>query len=266
MKNKVLNYLILVLVANIALVNAMDKPPSKGLFSQLKDAFSSKLTPEKATQKLSSLIDGKSEDIKLKTVESLLAQGANKEIRNAQGKTILMRAVEAKNSPVVAFLLQNGANPKSGPLLAQAALNNDINIVRKLITAGADVNATDQGGLSPLYYAANEKNPEIIKLLLTADADVNIKTPSGNTPLHIVLMATDYSTVYPHETRGEIIEALLARGADVTIANEDKKTPAMLLKGTKYGPALRGIQPEITLDDTSRKLLEEMQNKNKGKK
>jgi ankyrin repeat protein len=262
MKKLIANYLMIFLVASMAAAYAMDKPAeSKSIFSKIKSSF--KLTPEEATQKLRALIDKKSEDITFKKVEPLVAAGANIEVQSSQGKTILIRAVEEDNSPLVAFLLKNGADAKVGALLAKAALNGSAPIVKQLIKAGADINEKDNN-FTALYYATDILKPELVGMLLDAGANPNIQAPeTGNTPLHAISEERQYR-VYSPEKRDEIISLLVANGADVTIANKRGKTPAMLLRGTKQ-EALLKIPQNVKYDETSLKLLEQMQ-KGKGRK
>lgn len=243
-------------------MHGMDRP---SVFSKIKEVFSRKLTPEQATQKLRSLIDAKSEDIELKKVESLIAFGADKEVKNDQDKTILQRAVEANNSPLVTFLLKNGADPKVGALVAKAAFNRNFNMVKELNDAGADINAKDEHRLTALYYAVDDVKPEVVRMLLSAGANPNVQTRSGTTPLHSIIQKPEHRSLYPPEIRDEIILLLLQNGADITIANNQGKTPAMLLKGTKHEARLR-VPRKTILDETSLKLLEEMQNKGKERK
>jgi len=51
---------------------------------------------------------------------------------------------------------------------------------------GADVNAKDEGGWTPLHQAAWNGRKEIVELLITKGADVNTKDMSGRTPLDLV--------------------------------------------------------------------------------
>ena len=48
---------------------------------------------------------------------------------------------------------------------------------------GADVNANDDQGNPPLFWAILEANPEIVQLLVEAGADVNATDERGNPPL-----------------------------------------------------------------------------------
>ncbi len=76
----------------------------------------------------------------------------------------------------VKMLLDSGASPdmknKDGvPILALASARKDpegINVVRTLVAAKADINATDAKGQSALFYAARQGNKEIVHFLLTS--------------------------------------------------------------------------------------------------
>ena len=52
-----------------------------------------------------------------------------------------------------------------------------------LITAGADVNARDAGGMTPLHYTALGGHKEIAELLIAKGANMNTKNAEGKTPL-----------------------------------------------------------------------------------
>jgi ankyrin repeat protein len=60
-------------------------------------------------------------------------------------------------------------------------------IVELLIDAGADVNAKDKWGFTPLHEAAVNGQKEVAELLIAKGADVNVKIVSGpnqgSTPL-----------------------------------------------------------------------------------
>ena len=66
--------------------------------------------------------------------------------------------------------------------LLQASRKNDSEQVKKLIKAGADVNARDENGYTPLLFAAFWGYTEIVEKLIKAGADVNGKSDFGDTP------------------------------------------------------------------------------------
>jgi len=59
----------------------------------------------------------------------------------------------------------------------------NIEAVKQHLAAGADVNAKDSVGWTPLHCAAFNAEKEIVELLIAAGADVNAKDNRGKTPL-----------------------------------------------------------------------------------
>ena len=67
-----------------------------------------------------------------------------------------------------------------------AAANDDLELVRALIKAGANVTLKNQFGTSALTEAAIIGSAPIIDALLKAGADPNTRNPEGETPLMAV--------------------------------------------------------------------------------
>ncbi len=80
---------------------------------------------------------------------------------------------------------QRGGVGNSGWDLYKASGKGNINEVRKLIELGAPVNYTspNTNNGTPLYISAQTNQIEILKLLLTAGADVNKQNGDGRTPI-----------------------------------------------------------------------------------
>ena len=60
-----------------------------------------------------------------------------------------------------------------------AAYEGNIEAVKQHIADGADVNAENQHGWTPLLFASANGHKEIVELLIGAGADVNAKVVSG---------------------------------------------------------------------------------------
>jgi len=69
--------------------------------------------------------------------------------------------------------------------LHSAAAGRHIEVCRVLIAAGADVNATQRHGFTPLHAAAQHGDVELVELLLSAGADPSAVTDDGASPADI---------------------------------------------------------------------------------
>jgi ankyrin repeat protein len=87
-------------------------------------------------------------------------------------------------------------------------------MVRFLLDAGADPNATSNKGWNALIPASRNGFTKIIRILVEAGADVNCKTDQGRTALMIAAFWGDQDTV----------RALLDAGADVNKQDMDGDT------------------------------------------
>ena len=88
--------------------------------------------------------------------------------------------------------------------------------IEKLIAAGADVNAENRDGVTPLHWAASQRYHLGVKALIAASANVNTQSDAGSTPLHWAL------------DRLEIVLELITAGADVNIRDNSGNTPLHL--------------------------------------
>ena len=94
--------------------------------------------------------------------------------------------------------------------LLNAIEANDYAKVKDVLEKGAEIEAWDEDGLTPLMIAAEHSTtPEIITLLLAKGAEVNAtgRDDSGSTAL---LLAVENPSTTP-----EIVRVLLAKGAEV---------------------------------------------------
>ncbi len=124
-------------------------------------------------------------------------------------ETTLLAAAEAGDHAAAMRLVNAKAVNTTGAdgttAVMYAAANNDLELVRALIKAGADVKLKNQLGTSALTEASIIGATPIIEALLKAGADPNFRTTDGETPI----MAAARSG------RVDAAKALLAAGADI---------------------------------------------------
>jgi len=87
--------------------------------------------------------------------------------------------------PVAEAAQPEPPTPKAPDIsIHKAATLGNIEAVKQHLAAGADVNATDDRyGRTPLSFAAANDYKELIELLIAEGADVNAKDVTGQTPL-----------------------------------------------------------------------------------
>ena len=90
-----------------------------------------------------------------------------------------------------------------------AIRTGDVQTVRQAVMGGANVNAPDNWGRTPLIVALQQGKAAVVDLLLDQGASIALTDAWGRTPL---LVATQLRNT-------AAIRRLLARGADVNAAN-----------------------------------------------
>jgi ankyrin repeat protein len=111
--------------------------------------------------------------------------------------------------------------------LHSAAYFYNFEVVQKLIEYDAHIDARDERGWTPLYWASpghNFKYDSVPRLLLDRGADVNSRANDGFTPLH---RASAYGAP-------EVVRLLLEHGADVEAVNVDGKTALQVVGESRY--------------------------------
>ena len=104
--------------------------------------------------------------------------------------------------------------------VATAAAGGDIERVRALLRAGADVNASQGDGMTALHWAAKAGDAALAETLLYAGARVDVGTRIGRyTPLHMA----------SREGRAAVVETLLDAGANPLAATTNSGAQAIHL-------------------------------------
>jgi uncharacterized protein len=223
--------------------------------------------PEGTTALILAVINGNYD-----AASALLDKGANPNLADIKGMTPLYAAVDMHtignnfgrpypthdviegSVGAVRMLLKHGANPNArlkGPILRRvydagdnrlgegatpfmrAARKCDVELMRVLLDARADVTLTQKSGNTPLMLCAgavsggaSEDNPDrvseqeavaAIRLALEAGVDVNAINVTGDTALHTAATTNGGSPA--------LIRLLVEKGARLDIKNKAERTP-----------------------------------------
>ncbi|KAJ3112978.1 hypothetical protein HDU96_003939 [Phlyctochytrium bullatum] len=163
------------------------------------------------------------------SIRMLLDYGADVELRGPEGCTALMTAVRWRNMEAVDLMLGKKANVAAKESTARgytamhfACLTGMPEMVTKLKESGADIDALDELGNTPLHLAI-QALPDMVKAFLDHGANPNAVGRNGLTPLH--LAAGSLNT----ETFWTTIDALLEKGACRTATDDNGRTPLHIL-------------------------------------
>lgn len=137
---------------------------------------------------------------------------------DADGNTLLNKAVQANKLDIVKLLLPkranaNIANNKGFTPLNNAIMNNNVEMVRALIfhsVGGVDTNIANKDyNQTPLNNAVLKGNYEIAEMLVRNGANPNIANKQGFTPLNNAVVKGD----------DDLVRLLVEHGADKNIKN-----------------------------------------------
>lgn len=112
-------------------------------------------------------------------VETLLDQGASLS-SNVEGCTALHCAASLGKIANICLLLSRGAEIEAVDALGKtplftATVNGQVQAIEVLAAKGADVNHRARLGITPLHYAIKEKRLDTVKVLLRVKADITIR-------------------------------------------------------------------------------------------
>ncbi|MBR0288482.1 MAG: ankyrin repeat domain-containing protein, partial [Selenomonadaceae bacterium] len=150
----------------------------------------------------------KSDAFNPKNFELLIRAGANVNAINNGGQTALIMATRSRYATdKIRFLLDLGANVSLKDSTGCEALlyANKADCLKPLIRAGANVNATDNHGQTPLILATQRNDADSIRLLLDSGANVSLKDSSDRDAIYYT--SQDYNT--------NCLRILVQHGADI---------------------------------------------------
>ena len=155
---------------------------------------------------------------------------------NKKGE-MLFKEIEKRdkaNLNLVRDLITLGANldwqnEDGQTVLHKCARWNSPEIARMLLDAGADGNIQHNVGMTALHRCAYKNHPEIARMLIDAGADLNIQNNNGTTALHWCAF----------NNHPEIARMLLDAGADKTIPNNRGTLPYELAESKELKELLK---------------------------
>ena len=148
----------------------------------------------------------------------LIRRGAKVNARRPERLDTLLHF--ASNAEVAGVLIEHGAEVEALDWLGRTPLHwaaqfGLVDVADLLIQSGAEVDRQGQDGATPLHWAAREGHHEVVRLLLARGAKPDVHDHEGRTPLHFGAW------------RGklEAVEELLRAGANPGIRDRSGKTP-----------------------------------------
>lgn len=136
----------------------------------------------------------------------------------------------------------------AGRKLRYAACTNNIELLTKVLEAGAIPNAADEYKRSPLHLAACRGYIQIVQQLLKFGANPNVVDSLGNTPLHLAVISASSNNF------NVVVRVLLQGGASVHMFDRSGKSPLELAEAKLR---LLRTRYENPTPETS-KILEDM--------
>ena len=151
---------------------------------------------------------------------------------------------------IISILVLGNATASSTDFaLHQAVLDDDKQLVRKLISKGAAIDVIGSrkyGYGSALHLAVREGRLKIAKLLLDRGAQVDVLDPDDFTPLHNAAWNGNL----------EMTELLLDSGADINASTYDGDTPLSLAQNNDQARVAEFIQAKIQAPSATRTKVE----------
>ena len=131
-------------------------------------------------------------------VRDLLAHGGDPTVADRNAQDTLYWACASKNLGTAEAVLEalpslngSGSNFRRSALITVVSVFDDPGVVRRLLDAGVDINATDRLGESALMHAARAGHRRDVAALLDAGADAALRDRSGKTAADYARAAHD---------------------------------------------------------------------------
>ena len=174
---------------------------------------------------------------------------ADPNIKDNKGKTALMYSYELDT---IRILLRYGADPKIADNNGETAMHrwhSTVGAQQLLVEAGADVDAVNNKGMTPLMNEAArksndpEKHIDFLNELIELGADPHKKTPQGKNLLLVYMENHSLHRFTSDMAQPAVVQFLLDLGIDPAETDDAGNSALYLaLKGDKKNPEVKEIQ------------------------
>ncbi|XP_043289491.1 SH3 and multiple ankyrin repeat domains protein 1 isoform X2 [Venturia canescens] len=179
-----------------------------------------------------------------KVIIALVNGGALLDYRTKEGLTAMHRAVERNSLEAVKTLLELGASPNYKdtkgltPLYYSVIYKTDPMLCETLLHDHATIGAQDLQGWQEVHQACRNNLVQHLDHLLFYGADMNARNASGNTPLHVCAVNnTDSSCIRQLLFRG-------AQKDSLNYANQTPYQVAVIAGNMELAEVIKSYQPE----------------------
>ena len=108
-----------------------------------------------------------------------------------------------------------------------ARIKPHIDVITMILKKGAEVNAINISGKTPIFYCSFNYSVELLNLLVKFGADINVRDKYKNTLLH-----DDYINCFDEHFE-EFLKALISLGFDINSTNSSGLTPLNFCENKK---------------------------------
>lgn len=164
-------------------------------------------------------------------IKVLIANGANINLKNEEGKTALDIAQDYKechseaSAEIIHLLLSSPSTATPQPqltdeTLVEAVENGNLNVVKDCIYQNIDINTFSKNGLTILMMAIRNRSDNIVKFLIENGADIYAEAKlSGETALDIAnkFNKSMYKTMLSHDSEKILLYAIKKNKLDLAV-------------------------------------------------